>query len=237
MPSSRVAVVAVGLVAGCPGSEAPECRETAFDEAAMRAEVAYLASPDLDGRVPGTAGDEAVRAVVAARFECQGLTPIDESGAYEQLFTDAEDRATANILGVLPGTDADIAQALTESEPPLRTVVFAAFGSEESGYEGSEYFYTDPPSAIDPSAIVYNLNMDMIGSYAASGVVYALGALDGTLGLEVVERVSEDYPELDVDVGWPSDLSDNATFCERGIPYVFFWTEDEACYHDACGVE
>jgi len=76
--------------------------------------------------------------------------------------------------------------------------------------------------------------MDMIGSYASTGTVWALGALDGTPGRGVVDALAGDYPELEIGVDEPSDLSDNAVSCTAGIPYLFFWTEDPECYHAAC---
>jgi hypothetical protein len=29
-------------------------------------------------------------------------------------------------------------------------------------------------------------------------------------------------------------MSDNYTFCTRGIPYLFMWTDDPSCYHEQC---
>lgn len=127
-----------------------------------------------------------------------------------------------------------IAQAFMSGPPPARTVIFAAFGAEESGFEGSDYFMSNPPDDFDPADIVYNLNMDMIGSYSQTGEVWALGALEGTEGRAAVEANAGLHPALEVGLDESSDQSDNVSFCERGIPYIFFWTEDEACYHETC---
>jgi len=127
-----------------------------------------------------------------------------------------------------------IAQDFMSGPAPARTVIFAAFGAEESGFEGSEYFMSHPPDDFDPSDIVYNINMDMIGSYSEAGEVWALGALEGTEGRALVEANASLHPDLEVGLDEPSDQSDNVSFCERGIPYIFFWTEDEACYHETC---
>lgn len=261
------------LTSGVSCSESTEgysdCTESsAYDEAAMKADVVYLASPELDGRVPGTEGDEAARTYIGERFACLGLTELSGLDGYEQPFVDESGASTANVIGSIPGTDAEvssdiivvsahhdhlgdgllgandnasgvsgllaIAQALMAGPAPARTIVFAAFGAEESGFEGSDYFVTDPPDGLDPNDIVYNINMDMIGSYTESTVLYALGTLDGTVGRTVVENNASAAPSIDVNLGDSSDQSDNATFCERGIPYIFFWTEDEACYHSEC---
>jgi hypothetical protein len=50
----------------------------------------------------------------------------------------------------------------------------------------------------------------------------------------VLDDLVDAYPELDVGLGDASDLSDNATFCTVGVPYVFFWTDDPDCYHETC---
>ncbi len=239
-----------------------------MDIDALRADVAYLASPELDGRVPGSAGDVAARAYVAERFDDLGLQFYDGTDAYAQSFVDSEGRETANLLAFLPGSDDEvgeeivllsahldhlgngrlgandnasgvsallaIAEALAAGAPLRRTVLFAAFGAEESGSEGSAAFLEAPPDGVDLSDIVYNVNLDMVGTYDQTGTVDALGSMPGTYGRDVLDDLVGAFPELDVGLGDPSDLSDNATFCAEGIPYVFFWTDDPECYHETC---
>ena len=74
-------------------------RASAFDPEAMRADLTWLASPELDGRAPGTGGDVATRDFVADRFTCLGIPET------VQAFTDSEGNDTANILGLVAGTD------------------------------------------------------------------------------------------------------------------------------------
>jgi hypothetical protein len=124
-----------------------------------------------------------------------------------------------------------IAQAVAEGDPPERTILFAAFGAEESGFEGSYAYIEAPDGDPGPADVVYNLNLDMIGSYDQKGIVYALGAVQGTLARDLLAATDTD---LDVGLDDVSDQSDNAVFCEAGVPYVFFWTADPACYHKKC---
>ncbi len=239
-----------------------------LDEAQLRADVEFLASPKLDGRYPGSAGDESARSLVESRFESAGLLPQWKLDSYQQPFVDDDGNDTANVLAILPGADNEvgheivvlsahtdhlgdgylgandnasgvaallsIAEIMAENPAPRRTVVFAAFGAEESGYEGSRHFLNHPPAELDPTDIVYNVNLDMIGTYDQTEIVWALGTLAGTPAKEMVKQLRGDYPSLDVGIAEPSDLSDNATFCEAGIPYVFFWTDDPDCYHKRC---
>ncbi|HNC97196.1 MAG TPA: M28 family peptidase [Myxococcota bacterium] len=258
------------LLAACAEPEVPACEGAAFDADRMWEDVDYLASPALDGRYPGSDGDLAARALVVERFTCLGLTPLSDFMGYEQEFTDSEGNETANVIGYLPGAEAEdelvvvsahldhlgdgflgandnasglsglmaIARAAVDAadagEGTRRTLVFAAFGSEELGFEGSYTFLEQPPAGWDSGQIVYNVNMDMIGSYDQTEIVYALGALPRTAATPMLEELVQDYPEIEVGLDEASDQSDNAPFCEIGIPYVFMWTEDPACYHERC---
>lgn len=253
-----------------PGPKPEGCdRPIAYEEADLTADLAYLASPELEGRAPGSAGDVAARAFVAERFACLGLEDVTEGEGYSQPFTDDAGNDTANVLAKIPGVGAGvagetivisahidhfgddllgandnasgvtallaIAQDLVNREVrPQRTILFGVFGSEESGFEGSEHFMRRPPAGIDTDRIVYDVNMDMVGSYTASTTLYALGTWVGTTGRQVVSNRTDDHPTLDVTLGYDSDQSDNVSFCSRGVPYIFFWTEDEECYHEAC---
>lgn len=266
------------LLAGCggadpktypslPGPKPEGCaRSLAYDQGDMTADLAYLASPELDGRAPGSAGDSAARAFVAERFACLGLMGVGDITDFQQPFATQSCENTANVLAMIPGTESQesivisahidhfgrgrlgandnasgvtallaIAQDMVNQEiQPKRTIIFAVFGSEESGFEGSEYFMSHPPAGVDISQIVYNINMDMVGSYSEAGILDALGTFDNTAGTDAVTTHMNEHPSIDVSIGYESDLSDNVSFCERGIPYVFFWTEDKKCYHKKC---
>ena len=69
--------------------------------------LAALAAPDLDGRAPGTAGDAAARAIITARFTCAGLVALGDAGTFAQAFTAANGQPTANVVGMIPGSDPD----------------------------------------------------------------------------------------------------------------------------------
>jgi Zn-dependent M28 family amino/carboxypeptidase len=53
-------------------------------ESRWRADVRFLSSDLLEGRAPGTRGEELARGYVAARFEAIGLEPGAHGGAWEQ---------------------------------------------------------------------------------------------------------------------------------------------------------
>jgi hypothetical protein len=78
-----------------------------FAPAALRADVAYLASPELGGRAPGTPGDLAARAYIEERFECLGLSP-GAGGSFQQTFVNGAGAETANVIAILPGASPDV---------------------------------------------------------------------------------------------------------------------------------
>jgi hypothetical protein len=94
-----VAAVAVAPAAGCVDDATP------FDTKVLAARLAVLASDTLGGRVPGTEGDRAARALITERFTCLGLTPAGDDGGFEQTFVDASKQTTANVVGFIAGGD------------------------------------------------------------------------------------------------------------------------------------
>ena len=55
-------------------------------ESRWRADVRFLSSDLLEGRAPGTRGEQLAREYIAARFEAIGLEPGAQGGAWEQPF-------------------------------------------------------------------------------------------------------------------------------------------------------
>jgi hypothetical protein len=89
-----------------------DCRDAdPFDATTLHDRLARLASPELDGRAPGTPGDAAARAIIEERFACAGLQPagdvVDGHAGFEQAFTAQNGAHTANVIGVVPGSDPD----------------------------------------------------------------------------------------------------------------------------------
>jgi Zn-dependent M28 family amino/carboxypeptidase len=160
-----------------------------MSEEALRAHVAYLASPELAGRAAGTEDEKKAAAYVAAAFTVAGL-----AGVREQTFAlgSGESRNVMGTLGdgeeiVVVGAHMDhlgrrngelylgaednasgiavlseLARALAEKKADhKRKIVFVAFGAEEVGLVGSRHFVQSPPVPI--KAIKNMVNIDMIG--------------------------------------------------------------------------
>lgn len=85
-PASAAAPVA-------PKSSAPLSAE--ISEADLRAEVAYLASDELEGRLTGTTGAQKAAEYLAEQLRLAGVQPLGESGGFFQPF---EFSAGVNVL-------------------------------------------------------------------------------------------------------------------------------------------
>jgi hypothetical protein len=259
-PPPRALPAPAEPVRGCVDDGAP------YDAARLRARIAYLASAELGGRAPGTAGDAAARAHIVERFRCLGLLPGGDDGGYEQHLL-ADGHPTANVIGYLAGDDPAaggdvlvvgahhdhtghghlgandnasgvatllaIAQATRQRGTPRRTIAFVAFAGEELGLLGSAHFAAHPPAALQTDRVVYDINLDMVGSYASAGAVYAMGTFPGVAATPILKALLESSP-LHVGLGGRGSGSDHEAFCAAGVPYVFFWTPDRRCYHERC---
>jgi putative aminopeptidase FrvX len=243
-------VVATIATAACRTAAAEPAEPSCLDPKAI---VDALAAKELDGRLPGSEGDRAARTLIVDQLTCRKVTAAIQTFDH-----------TANVIATLPGKTDDIvmitahhdhlghghlgandnasgtagaielAGELASGDQPKRTIVVALFGDEESGMIGSTYF-TDHPT-IDLDKVVEVVNLDMIGSYRSEGFVTAMGTFAGlpsrTLIDPMVARAKRDG--LDVIPGGKSRGSDFEPFCTLGIPYVFFWTPDDRCYHETC---
>lgn len=258
------ALLLVLVAASRTASAAPSCVDDGkpYDEAALKDRVGFLASEALDGRATGTKSDTATRKWIAERFACLGLTAAGTDG-YQQPF-EAEGKSTANVVGYIPGETDDIivvgahhdhlgdghlgandnasglvtllaiAQAVQQHGKPHRTIAFVAFGAEELGLYGSEYFAKNAPDALPLGRVVYDINLDMVGSYASKKAVYAMGTFKKLPATALLDKLLAKHAKLRVATGGRAERSDHAAFCSAKIPYVFFWTPDRKCYHERC---
>ena len=146
------------------------------------------------------------------------------------LYPGADDNASGVAMML------EVARALVQApERPKRSVMFVGFDLEEVGLFGSRYFVEHPPVPLDRVKLF--LTADMIGR-----------ALGGVCTSNVFVMGTEHAPELrpwirssaqaePLTVGLlGSDLlilsrSDYGPFRARQIPYLFFSTGENPCYH------
>jgi Zn-dependent M28 family amino/carboxypeptidase len=70
--------------AGLPTAEQQRAAEQWIHESALRGHIRYLADDLLEGRLPGSRGDELAQRYVAAQFEINGLQPAAPGGGWFQ---------------------------------------------------------------------------------------------------------------------------------------------------------
>jgi hypothetical protein len=76
-------------------------------ETQLKKDLDYIASDALAGRFPGRTGDQQARTYIENAFKSAGLSPAKGQSGFQQAFTWSS-KSTANVVGVLPGTDANL---------------------------------------------------------------------------------------------------------------------------------
>lgn len=101
----RIALALLIAASCAPPSATPAIPQV--DRQAMAAHVAYLASDALEGRAPGSPGDEAARAYIADALKGIGAEPLFSSSYQQPLTADVKSGSaeTANVGGVIRGTE------------------------------------------------------------------------------------------------------------------------------------
>jgi len=150
---NSVAAAAPAVAPAGPAASRPPEAVTlgAISAANLRAEVTYLASDELDGRLTGTAGARKAAEFLAERLRQAGLQPLGEKGGYFQPF-DFSAGATVvtnqNQLVLTPAAGAAANLALGRNFNPLLftgngtaegSVVFAGYGLTAPAGDGPAY--------------------------------------------------------------------------------------------------
>jgi hypothetical protein len=192
---------------------------------------------DIPGKEPGTrigrnvgallrGSDTLLRdqwVIIAAHFDHLGV----RGG---KLFPGADDNASGVAMML------EVARCVIQAPVrPKRSVMFIGFDLEEVGLFGSRYFVAHPPVPLD--RVVLFVTADMIGR-ALAGVcdrhVFVMGS-EHAPGLRA--WIDEAGRSRSLTVGLlGADLlvlnrSDYGPFRNRKIPFLFFTTGENPCYH------
>jgi len=111
-----------------------------------------------------------------------------------------------------------------------RTVVFAAFAGEELGLRGSEQYVQAPPTPLERTRAM--INLDMVGRARGRVMVGVFGPLAGP---PLVPRLRP-WTRLHVQdfthgSGYSLEESDVGPFARHGVPAIAFFTGFHADYH------
>lgn len=132
----------------------------------------------------------------------------------------ADDNASGTA-GVL-----ELARLFT-AQKPRRTIVFMAFGGEEEGLLGSNYYVNHP--LLPLANTVAMINMDMIGRMKDRRlVVGGVGTAKEWRDIMATDTEKPFQLTLNEDGFGPSDHS---SFYAKQIPVLFFWTGTHNDYH------
>ena len=182
-----------------------------------------LEHKNLIGFVKGTAKpDEYI--VMGAHYDHVGVAGNGD------VFNGADDNASG-VAAVLA------AAKYFKANPPKHSIIFALWAAEEVGLRGSKYFTDNLPGSLTLPQIKFNLNLDMIarsdnnkiwacGIYHYPAYAYLVDSLQGKTTVEL--KSGFDSPSSPQN--W-TNLSDQGSFHEKGIPFLYLGVEDHADYH------
>jgi hypothetical protein len=214
--------------------------------------VAFLASPELEGRKPASSGSKMARTYIGEHFDGLGLVPWGDAEDFMHPIVTG-----TNVVAVLPGSDPSLAKetvlisahydhlgkghlgaadnaagvaALLElatrfvnaPEPPKRTIAFAAFDSEERNLWGAVRFSIRVD--FDAASIALNINIDMLGRKGFDVIEEAIfmSASHSIPAVDAAVAASDGLTVLPIPGFLTAGRGDHAVFAGLGIPTQFF---------------
>ncbi|MFB0926414.1 MAG: M28 family peptidase, partial [Vicingaceae bacterium] len=114
--------------------------------------------------------------------------------------------------------------------PPTKTVVFIAFGAEEIGLVGSQYFVQNPP--FDLKKINFVFNMDLMGT-GSEGAMIVNGKIFENQ-YKSLTKINEEHNYLPIiKKRGKAANRDHYWFSENGVPAFFIYLMGGIkAYHD-----
>lgn len=110
---------------------------------------------------------------------------------------------------------------------PQKSLIFAAFSGEELGLLGSRYFVENAPVPLDQ--IEAMINMDMIGRLKENKLlIFGAGSSDSWDSL--IETSNVDSIQIET-IPDGTGASDHASFYNKKIPVLHYFTHTHADYH------
>jgi len=163
--------------------------------------------------------------VIGAHYDHIGLGYFGtrDTRTEGQIHNGADDNASGAAVVM------NVAERLGRAaQRPQRTIVFAAFTAEELGIKGSRYFVEHPPFPLRSTLAM--INLDMVGRMKDNQITAA--------GIDTAKELSGWVTEAGKKAGVeirPSSRrggnSDHASFIDKNIPAVHFYTGMHEDYH------
>lgn len=114
--------------------------------------------------------------------------------------------------------------------PPKKTILFIAFGAEESGLLGSKYFVNHPLAPL--SQINFVFNMDLMGTGSKGGMIVNGTVYESHYNKLIAINEKHQYLPIIKKRGKAAN-SDHYWFSEKGVPSFFLYLMGGVnAYHD-----
>lgn len=163
--------------------------------------------------------------ILGAHYDHLGMGgPSSKSDKRNTIYYGADDNAsgTAALL--------EIAEKVAAHKHDLkRSVIFIAFGAEEQGLLGSQYFIDNP--LVPLSQIKLMINMDMVGRLNEANHVYMNGAGTFPNGVEFMQKLGDSLGLTPVVHAGSVGGSDHVSFYKAGLSVLGMHTGAHSQYH------
>ncbi|MBI2281877.1 MAG: M28 family peptidase [Bacteroidetes bacterium] len=174
-------------------------------------------SQNVIGKVTGVEYPDSI-VVISAHYDHLGRMGKDV------YFPGANDNASGVAMLL------NLAYHYTHKDPPKKTMVFMAFGAEESGLVGSKYFTENPLFPLQH--INFLINLDLMGT-GIEGVQVVNGSVFQSQFDKLVEINEQEHYLPQIKTRGKAANSDHYWFSEKGVPAFFIYTLGGiTAYHD-----
>ncbi len=185
-------------------------------QARIRSRIERSATANVVARLPGSGANAREAVMIGGHYDHLGIRqPVNG----DSIANGALDNATGTAA-VLALAEAFVASGVR----PARSVLFIAFGAEESGLLGSSAFAERPTVALRNLAAV--LNLDGIAPFGATEDIAALGDDQSTLGDAFRAAAAAEGLRASVNADAAAKgyffRSDHFPFARAGVPGLFF---------------
>lgn len=185
-------------------------------QARIRSRIERSETANVVARLPGAGANAREAVMIGGHYDHLG---IRQPVAGDSIANGALDNASGTAA-VLALADAFVASGVR----PARSVLFIAFGAEESGLLGSSAFAERPTLPLRDLAAV--LNLDGIAPFGATEDIAALGDDQSTLGDAFRAAAAAEGLRVSVNADAAAKgyffRSDHFPFARAGVPGLFF---------------
>lgn len=180
--------------------------------AAVHSAVRRSSTSNVVARLPGRGRTAEQAVLIGGHYDHLGIrAPVNG----DSIYNGAEDNASGTSA-VLTAAEAFVRSGVR----PARSIIFTAFGAEESGLLGSQALAARPPVPLKDLVAV--LNMDVMNLYGRTLDISALGADQSSLGRVFESAAGAEGLRVTVDSGGlirgSFFRSDHFSFAKVGVP-------------------